>query len=123
VRFTLPHAQLGSSTADTINESQARKPTPNVPQTSKTNDELPKLIEKLERARKKLEECERSEDHQNAADLTYYVIPDLKNRIEKEQQRVEQETRSAPLSGNDGDRKSRATEVETESEDSDDDGV
>jgi hypothetical protein len=123
VRFTLPGAQRGSSTADTTNESQAREPTPNVRQTSKTNDELPKLIEKLERAIKKLEECKRSEDHHNAADLTYYVIPDLKNRIEKEQQREEQENRSAPQSGNDGDRKSRATEVEIESEDSDDDGV
>jgi len=125
VRFTLPHARLVSNTADTTNESQASEPKPNVPKTSKMNDELPKLYKKLEEVRKKREECERSGNHNTAADLTYYAIPDLEMRIEvlKEQQREEQKKRSAPLSGNDEDRKSHHTEVETESEDSDDDGV
>jgi hypothetical protein len=125
VRFTLPRAQLVSNAADTTNESQPSELNPNVPKTPRMDDELPKLHKKVEEVIKKREECVRSGDHTTAADLTYYAIPDLEKRIKvlKEEQREEQKKRSAPLPRNDEYRKSHHTEVETESEDSDDDGA
>lgn len=125
VRFTLPRAQLVSSPVDTTNESHASEPNPNVPKSSEIDEDLPKLNKKLEELIRKRAESVRSGNHDVATDLTYYAIPDLEKRIKvlKEQRRGKQKKRSAPLTGNDEDRKFHHTEVETESEDNDDDGA
>ena len=123
VRFTLPRAQLASSTADTAKEAQTSPAKPDVP-TTRTDDELQKARQRLEQLKKRKEEAEKAKDLVTASDITYYAIPELEARIEKllKQQPEEQEKRTAPVSQNKEDKRSHHTEVETESEYSDDEG-
>jgi outer membrane biosynthesis protein TonB len=121
VRFTLPRAQFASSTADTAEETQPSPAKPDVPTTG-TDNELQKERQRLEKAKKRKEEAEKAKDFATASDIVCYVIPDLEAQIEKlsKQQREEQEKRAAPVSQNKEDKRSHQTEVETESDFSDD---
>ena len=122
VRFTFPREQLVSDFADTAKEAPSSPAKPDTPST-KTNNQLQIVRQKLERLRKRKEEAEKARDISTAADLTYYVIPDLEAELEKllKQQREEQEKSAAPMSQNKED-KPRQSEVETESEGSVDEG-
>lgn len=123
VRFTLPRTQLVSSTAETAKEAQKSPAKPDNLR-SKTDDELQKAHQRLEQVKKRKEEAEKAKDLATAADLTYYAIPDLEADLEKllKQQREEQEGSAAQVSRNEEGKRSRHTEVETESENSDDEG-
>ena len=122
VRFTFPREQLVSDFADTAKEAPSSPAKPDTPST-KTNNQLQIVRQKLERLRKRKEEAEKARDISTAADLTYYVIPDLEADLEKlmKQQREEQEKSAAPMSQNKED-KPRQSQVETESEGSVDEG-
>lgn len=123
VRFTLPRTQLISSTAETAKEAQKNPPKPDLFR-SNTDDELQKARQRLEQVKKRKEEAEKAKDLATAADLTYYAIPDLEADLEKllKQQREEQEKPAAQVSRNEEGKIFRHTEVETESENSDDEG-
>ena len=122
VRFTFPREQLVSGSIDTAKEVPS-SPAILVTPATKTDNQLQIVRQKLERLRKRKEEVEKAGDISTAADLTYYVIPDLEADLEKllKQQREEQENSAASMS-RDKEDKSRFVEVETESEDSDDGG-
>ena len=122
VRFTFPREQLVSGFVDTAKEAPSSPAKPSTPLT-KTDNQLQIVIQRLERFRKRKEEAEKARDITTAADLTYYVIPELEADLEKllKQQHEEQENSAAPVSQNKED-KSRQAEVETESEDSEDEG-
>jgi len=119
VRFTLP--RLASSTRDTANEARKSPAKSDVPGT-KVEKRLNEARQKLEKLTKRKEAAEKAKDTSTAADLTYYVIPDLKMQIEKleKQQRKEEEKQAASKAQNKGDKEPHQTEVETESELSDD---
>ena len=124
VRFTLPQAGLSSGTADAAREARPN-PAPTTPST-KTADELQAARQKLKQLTKRREEAEKAKDLATASDLLYYAIPDLEAKIEKilTQQREEQQQQSAaPASPSkkEGDGRSYRAEVETESENGDDD--
>lgn len=121
VRFTLPQAQLASSAADTAKEAQPSPAKPKVP-TTKTDDKLQKARQKLEQLKKKKEEAEKANNLTTASDIMYYAIPELEMQIKDlvQKQREEQEKHAAPASRNEEDKKSHQTEVETDSEYSDD---
>ena len=122
VRFTFPREQLVSGIADTTKKPLSSPAEPNTSST-KTDNQLHIVRQKLERVSKRKEEAEKAGDITTAADLTYHVIPDLEADLGKllKQQREEQEKSAAPMSQNEED-KSRQVEVETESEGSDDEG-
>lgn len=124
VTFTLPRAQLTSSTADIAKEAQPSQAKPYVPPT-RTDSELQNARQRLEQLRKRKEEAEKSKDVATASDISFFVIPDLEEKIERllKQQRKEGEKRAAPVSRNEKDKRSHHTEVETDSEYSDDEGA
>lgn len=128
VRFTLPHANLTSSTADSPNGAQKSSAKPNVPQL-KTNDEYLKLVKKLEHLEEKREAAVQAGDHSTAADIKYYAIPDLEAQIKKMQKQQDKEKEKETKTKKDepgrasqvkkeknNRRRSYHTEVETESE-------
>ena len=123
VRFTIPRAQLVSGTADTAKRAQTKSAKPDVP-TTKTDNELQSVRQRLERAKKRKEEAEKARDIPTAFDLTSFVIPDIEAELEKvlKRQREEREKSSPPVSQNEEDKIFRHTEVETESEYSHDEG-
>ncbi|KAL8702078.1 MAG: hypothetical protein Q9201_004580 [Fulgogasparrea decipioides] len=123
VRFTLPRAQLASGIAHAPEETKPSPTEPELP-TSETDDELQKARQKLEQLERRREEAENAKDLVTASDLIYYAIPDIKAQIEKlrKQQREEQEKRAAAVSQKQGAKESHHTNMETESEDSDDEG-
>lgn len=123
LRFALPRAQFASSTTDIAKEAQPSPAKSEVP-ASRTDDELQKARQRLEQVNKRKEEAEKARDLSTASDIIYYAIPDLKAQIEKllKQQREEQEERVGPVSQTEVDKRSHHTEVETESEYSDDEG-
>ena len=123
VRFTLPRVQLVSGTADVGKEAQTSSAKPNV-RTTKTDEELLLVCQRLERAMKRKEEAEKAKDVATAFDLTTYGIPDMEAKLENllKQQREEREKSHAPVSQNEKNKTSHHTEVETESEYDDDEG-
>lgn len=123
VRFTLPRTHLVSGTAKTAKGAQKGSAKPDKIR-SKADDELQKARQRLEQVKKRKEEAEKAKDLATAADLTYYAIPDLEADLEKilKQQREEQEESAAQVSQNKEGKRSRRTEVETESENSNDEG-
>lgn len=124
VRFTLPRAQLVSDTSDIAKKAQISSAKPDIP-AIKADDELQSVRQKLERVKKRREEAEKAKDTVTASDLTYFVIPGMEAELERlvKQQREEQEKSTATVFQNGEDKRSRHTEVETESESSDDEGV
>ena len=122
VRFTFPREQLVSGSLGTAKEAPSSPAKPVTPAT-KTDNQLQIVRQKLERKRERKEEAEKAGDISTAADLTYYVIPDLEAELEKllKQQREEQKKSAAPMSQNEED-KPHQVEVETESEGSDEEG-
>ena len=124
VRFTLPHALLASGPANpsepipitTSNPRELSPPKPNA------KEELLKLRQRLKQAQEKLMICIKSGDHSTQADLKYYVIPDLEARIFKGEAavRMEEITRKK-IPRKDDDKSNHQAEIETESEESDDD--
>ena len=123
VRFTLPRMQPVFGTADITKEAQTKSAKTNVP-VLKTDDELHSLRQRLERAKKRKEEAEKTKDVQTAFDLSTYALPELEAKLEKvlEQQRKEQGKSAAPVSQNQENWRSRPNGVEVESEDDDDEG-
>ena len=123
VRFTLPRVQLVSGTADVAKEAQTSSAKPNY-RTTKTDEELLLVRQRLERAKKRKEEAEKAKDIATAFDLTTYGIPDMEAKLEGllNQQREEREKSHAPVSQNEKNKTFRHTEVETESEYDDDEG-
>lgn len=123
VRFTLPRTHLVSSTTEIAQEAQKSPAKPDNLR-SKTDDELQKARQRLEQVKKRKEEAEKAKDLATAADLTFYAIPDLEADLEKllKQQREEQEGSATQVSQNEEGKRSRRTEVQTESENSDDEG-
>ena len=82
VRFTFPREQLVSDFADTTKETPSSPAKPDTPST-KTDNQLQVVRQKLEGLRKRKEEAEKARDISTAADLTYYVIPDLEADLEE----------------------------------------
>ncbi|KAL8724345.1 MAG: hypothetical protein Q9181_006866, partial [Wetmoreana brouardii] len=123
VRFTLPRAQLASGIVDASKETKPNSTEPELP-TSKTDDELQKARQKLEQLERRREEAENAKNLETASDLRYYAIPDIKEQIEKlrKRQREEQEKRAAAAFQKQEAKESHHTKMETESEDSDDEG-
>lgn len=120
MRFTLPRAQLFSHDADIATESRVNLAKPDVP-TTKTDDEILSVRRRLERCRRRKVEAENGKDIASAYDLINFGIPDLEAKLENllTQQR-EQEKLAAPVTQNEESKRSHHTEVETESEYSDD---
>ena len=122
VRFTFPREQLVSGVADTTKETSSSPAKPDIPST-KTDNQLQIVRQRLERLRKRKEEAEKARDITTAADLIYYAIPELEADLEKllKQQHEEREKSAAPVSQNE-EEKSHQAEVETESEGGEDEG-
>ncbi|KAI4264435.1 MAG: hypothetical protein L6R42_000452 [Xanthoria sp. 1 TBL-2021] len=118
LRFTLPQAQVATSTAGTAKEARRSPTNPKNP-TNKTDDELQKSHQKLAQLTRRKEEAEKAKDLATAADLTYYAIPDLEARIKVLllQQRAEQDERAPQEKEDEGPYR---TGIETENENSDD---
>ena len=122
VRFTLPRAQLVSSTTDVAKGAQTYSPKPDVP-TTKTDDEVRSIRQRLERVKKRKEEAEKAKDITTAFDLSNFVIPDMEAelaKVLKQRQQHEQEASGTPSFQKEEDKMPHRTEVETESEQSDD---
>ena len=122
VRFTFPREQLVSGSVDTTQKGPSSPAKPGT-SSSKADNQLQIVRQRLERLRKRKEEAEEAKDITTAADLTYYAIPELEADLEKLllQQREELENSAARVFHNEED-KSRQAEVETESEGSEDEG-
>ena len=118
VRFTLPRAQLVSSATDAVKGAPQESPNPGIP-TTKSDDEVRSMRQRLERVKKRKEEAENAKDITTAFDLSNFVIPDMEAELAevlKQRQRQEHEESVAPLFQKEEDKKPHHTRVETDSE-------
>ena len=122
VRYTLPRAQLVSSTTEVAKGARKYSPKSDVP-TTKTDHRVRSMRQRLERVKKRKEEAEKAKDTTTAFDLSNFVIPDLEAglaKVLKRRQQHEQEASTVPSFQKEEDKRPHHTEVETESEQSDD---
>lgn len=128
VRFTLPRSQLASSAVEPLEDilAPAAEPEEVPPSNPTPSNQLTKLRQRLESLKAKLQESVEVGNYSRASDLQYYAIPEIEQEI-LEQETLEQKTLESkkgkapkPASAKKAGRKSYQAEIETESEQSDD---